>query len=329
MERYRKLPTEQSCPKEDWFEAELPTGRTFNCIGRRVVELSHIERHNSQGQVKNLSRALGTSKENFQAIANSIKVKGVLLTAQLPFLTVDNELLDGFTRFDAFTLIGSTHWVFNIVEPKEGFTLDDVREEVGLGANDHPPCKSATRDDFSKALARWIDRQDKTPTQGECIDWVDSIPHSFTNAVVANLVEKTLKSTASKLSMLSFQAPDVIKKVKEEWVENVPKSTKVLAVNISGNDTYFKRVLCERAAALSSKKYDDTLVVGYTKDVPAEDVDEVRLEGLETIQRINDQFETLFQLRMSKGDSFKFIDLDYFAPQKVGEEDELIVPVKS
>ena len=90
MEKYRKLPTEQSCPKEDWFEAEFPSGRTFNCIGRRVVELSHVERHNSQGQVKNLSRALGTSKENFQAIANSIKVKGVLLTAQLPFLTVDN-----------------------------------------------------------------------------------------------------------------------------------------------------------------------------------------------------------------------------------------------
>ena len=40
MEKYRKLPTEQSCPKEDWFEAELPTGRTFNCIGRREVELT-------------------------------------------------------------------------------------------------------------------------------------------------------------------------------------------------------------------------------------------------------------------------------------------------
>ena len=329
MEKYRKLPTNYLCPKEDWFEVELPTGRTFKCIERRIVELSHIERHNTQGQIKNLSRALGTNKENFQAIANSIRVKGVLLTAQLPFLTVDNELLDGFTRFEAFNLIGSTHWVFNIVEPKEGFTLDDVREEVGLGANDHPPCKSATRDDFSKALARWIDRQDKTPTQGECIDWVDSIPHSFTSAVVANLVEKVIKATASKVSMESYAAPDIIKKVKEEWLGNVPKSTKVLAVNISGNDTYFKRVLCERAAALSSKKYDDTLVIGFTKDVPAEDVDDVRTEGLEAIQRINDQFETLFQLRMSKGDSFKFIDLDYIAPQKVGAEDELIVPVKS
>ena len=127
--------------------------------------------------------------------------------------------------------------------------------------------------------------------------------------------------------MESYAAPDIIKKVKEEWIGNVPKSTKVLAVNISGNDTYFKRVLCERAAALSQKKYDDTLVVGYTKDVPAEDVDDVRTEGLEAIERINAQFETLFQLRMSRGDSFK-IDLDYIAPQKVGAEDELIVPVK-
>ena len=40
-----------------------------------------------------------------------------------------------------------------------------------------------------------------------------------------------LKSTASKLSMQSFQAPDVIKKVKEEWIEN------------TGNVIYMRYVL--------------------------------------------------------------------------------------
>ena len=325
MDRFRKLPTANSCPKIDWFEeVERPNGRTFTCDKRRVVELSHIERYNTKGQVKNLARALGTVKENFLAIANSIKVNGVLLTAQPPFITNDNELLDGFTRYEALLSIGATHWVFNVVEPKEGFSLEDVREEVGLGANDHPPCKAATKEDFETALARWIDRQDKTPSQGKCIDWVNSIPHSFSEAVVAKFCEKVLRNNSAKLSMESLTPTDVIQRTKDLLNYNVPKSTKIIPINLSGNSTYIKRILCDRAAALSDKNIKDTLIVGYTKGIPADLANEVRADGLRVVDKVNEEFEMLFQRRLDEGSSFKFLDVDFFAPQKIDDEDDLI-----
>ena len=106
MAKYRRLPSENSCPKVDWFkDLELPTGRTFICTGREVRALDHIERENNDGQVINIARETGTSKENYLAIANNIKVNGVLLDAQPPFISEDGVLKDGFTRFESFESI--------------------------------------------------------------------------------------------------------------------------------------------------------------------------------------------------------------------------------
>ena len=116
MPQYRKLPSENSCPKVDWFkDLPLPKGRTYTCDKREVFELDHIERENENGQVINIARETGTSKENYLAIANNIKVNGVLLDAQPPFISEDGVLKDGFTRYEALYSLGITHWVFNIV----------------------------------------------------------------------------------------------------------------------------------------------------------------------------------------------------------------------
>ena len=65
-------------------------------------------------------------------------------------------------------------------------------------------------------------------------------------------------------------------------------------------------------------------MVGYTKDIPAEDVDEVRQNGLEYAAEINSWFENAFQQRMKKGATFRLIDIDAFMPQVIGKETELI-----
>ena len=325
MAKYRRLPSENSCPKVDWFkDLELPTGRTFICTGREVRALDHIERENNDGQVINIARATGTSKENYLAIANNIKVNGVLLDAQPPFISEDGVLKDGFTRDESFRSLGITHWVFNIVEPKEGFTWNEVNDEIGLGANNHPPSKPATQRDFEKALARWVYRQDNTPTSGECQDWINNIPHSFTPGVVANLAEKVLKSYSAKESMESLDAPDVIRKTKELNGDCFTDRVKIIPVNISGNKTYFKRVVCDRVEHLANPKISQTYMVGYTKNVPADEVKEVREDGLAYAEKINAWFENAFQLRMKRGASFKFLDIDAFVPQVIGEETELI-----
>ena len=325
MAQYRKLPSENSCPKVDWFkDLELPTGRTFICTGREVRALDHIERENNDGQIFNIARETGTSKENYLALANNIKVNGVLLDAQPPFISEDGVLKDGFTRDESFRSLGITHWVYNIVEPKEGFTWNEVNDEIGLGANNHPPSKPATQGDFKRALNRWIAVQDKTPTSGECQDWINDIPHSFTPGTVAKIAESCLKSNAAKASMESFDAPDVIRKTRELHGDCFTDRVKIMPVNISGNKTYFKRVVCDRVEALANPKVSVTYMVGYTKDVSADEVEEVRQDGLAYAEKVNEWFENAFQLRMNQGTSFKFLDIDAFVPQVIGEETELI-----
>lgn len=324
MAKYRKMPTENSCPKADWFkDLELPTGRTFKCTGREVRPLDHIERENDNGQIYNIARETGTSKENYLAIANNIKVNGVLLDAQPPFLSDDDVLKDGFTRFDAFQSLGASHWVFNIVKPKKGFTWRDVNDEIGLGANNHPPSKPATQGDFKKSLSRWIKEQDKTPTSGECQDWINNIPHSFTPVIVAKIAESCLKSNAAQDSMESLDASDVLRKTKE-FRTGMTNRIKIIPFNVSGNKTYFKRVVCDRVEALANPKVSSTYMVGYTKDIPAEDVEEVRQYGLQYAAEMNAWFENAFQIRMKKGATFRLLDVDAFIPQVIGKEKELI-----
>ena len=100
----------------------------------RKIKLDQIERTNAEGQVVNIAREAGTNKENVQDLSNNIKINGVLLDAQPPFVGTNFQLFDGFTRTEGIISMGLEYWVFNVVEPKEGFTWSDVWDEIGLGS---------------------------------------------------------------------------------------------------------------------------------------------------------------------------------------------------
>jgi len=324
MSNFRKLPTASACPDADWFEnLPLPEGRTFLCIGRERIKLDLIERTNAEGQVVNIARELGTNKENVQDLMNNIKINGVLLDAQPPFVGTNDQLFDGFTRTEAIVGLGLEYWVFNVVEPKEGFTWSDVWDEIGLGANNHPPSKSATRGDFTKALARWVSIQEQEPTQGQCVDWINNIPHSFSQEIVTNIAEKVLKQQRACNTIESFDTKSVVAKVRKE-MDSITNRVDVIPFNISGNSTYFKRAAFDVLESIANPKRDGQLGVGYVKDVPAEEIEEVRQSGLKTIDEINDLFEAAFQLRMKRGDDFKLLDIKYMIPQVIDVETSLI-----
>lgn len=325
MPNYRKLPHASSCPEPSWYsDLELPTGRTFRTIGREVITLSTIEVMNEHGQVVNIARAVGTDKENVAGIANSIRVNGVLLDVQPPYVGKNNRLYDGYTRYEGFIGAGFDQWTFNVIEPKEdeGFTWDDVWDEVGLGANNHPPSKPATKTDFKKRLTAWASRQEQTPTQGQCIDWINNIPHSFSPEIVTNIATECLQATKAAATMEAVSSNRVrIRSYEAGITSNVP-------VNVSGNTTYFKRAFfeaLERVAEEVNNNTDDLpTAVGYTDKVPADEVDAVRAAGVKKINKINDLFESAFQMRLRKGEAFKLIDLQYHMPQVIGEEFDLI-----
>ena len=324
MSIFRKLPTASSCPNVDWFkDLPLPEGRTFVCTGREKIKLDQIERTNAEGQVVNIARELGTNKENVQDLANNIKIKGVLLDAQPPFVGSNFQLFDGFTRTEAIIGMSLEYWVFNVVEPKEGFSWSDVWDEVGLGANDHPPSKSATRGDFTKSLARWVANQEQEPTQGQCVDWINNIPHSFSQEIVTNIAEKVLKTQRAANTVESVDSKGVISKVRQEK-DTLTNRVDIIPFNVSGNTTYFKRAAFDVLESISNPKKDMRIGVGYTKGIPAEDMNAVREEGLKRIEEINDLFEAAFQVRMKRGANFKLLDINYMMPQIIDVETSLI-----
>lgn len=323
MSNFRKLPTASSCPDVDWFkDLPLPTGRTFVCTGREKIKLDQIERTNAEGQVVNIARELGTNKENVQDLVNNIKINGVLLDAQPPFAGTNNQLFDGFTRFEGILGMGLEYWVFNVVEPKEGYTWSDVWDEIGLGANNHPPSKSATRGDFTKALARWIATQEQEPTQGQCVDWINNIPHSFSQEIVTNIAEKVLKTQRASKTCESFDAKSVTSTVKQKL--NLTNRSEVIPFNLSGNNTYLKRAAFDVLESIANPKRSERVGVGFVQKIPAEEIDTVREEGLKSIEKINDLFEAAFQVRMKRGDDFKLLDIKYMMPQVIDVETSLI-----
>jgi hypothetical protein len=321
MSNYRKLQTESSCPEVSWFDdLPLPDGKTFVCLRREKIKLDQIKRTNSEGQVVNIARELGTNKENVQDLANNIKINGVLLDAQPPFVGTDNTLFDGYTRTEAILKMGLEYWVFNVVEPKGDSTWSDVWNEIGLGANNHPPSKSATRGDFTKALARWVATQEQEPTQGRCVDWINNIPHSFSQEIVTNIAQKVLKTQRAANTVESFDAKQVVAKISKNYTNR----TQVIPFNLSGNSTYLKRSAFDVLESISNPNMSERVGVGFVKDVPAEEMNAVREEGLKEIEKINDLFEAAFQVRMKRGSNFKLLDINYMMPQIIDVETSLI-----
>lgn len=323
---YIKLPSVAVTPEVSWFaKLPLPEGNTYRVIERRVLGIDSVNTV-VNGYEFNIARAAGTDHNNKDALKSSISVNGVLVSVQPPYALASSlSLIDGYTRYQALLELGITHWVFNIVEPKEGFTEQQVRDEIGLGANNHPPSKAATQEDFKKRLSTWVSNfrseNEELPSLGNCIDWVNSIPHSFTQKQVADLSEKVLKNVLCSNTVASFDAPGVRKFAQRHLDDET-----IVPFNASGNITYVRRAFFDALQALEKDEVPQLLA--YTQGVLAEDLPQVRKAAQLTVDRYNDLFEKAFERRF-RDSNFRLFDLKGFVPQIVDEEDpnDLIQPV--
>lgn len=323
---YIKLPSVTVTPEVSWFaKLPLPQGNTYVVVERRVLCLDSVSTV-VNGYEFNIARSAGTDKNNRDALKSSISVNGVLVSVQPPFALAGSlSLIDGYTRYQALLELGITHWVFNIVEPKEGFTEQQVRDEIGLGANNHPPSKPATQDDFKKRLAAWVSNfrseNEELPTLGNCIDWVNAIPHSFTQKQVADFSEKVLKSHLCSNTVASFDA----KRVEKFASTHLADVGSVIPLNASGNSTYYRRAVVAALEALETDQVAE--LVGFAHGTLAEDLPQVRKSAQLVVDRYNALFEKAFELRF-RDSNFKLLNLKGFVPQILDEEDpdQLIEP---
>ena len=174
MLKYEKIIPGQT-PNLDWYKnLELPEGRTYRVTERIICALDSVNTTNSAGQEGNVVRSVGTDNVNQELIKNNMAVNGLLTSVQ-PGYVFNNDLYDGFTRFNSMLDLGWLEAIFNKLELKEGFTVEEMRDEIGLGANNHPPSKAATINDFKKRLNGYISsyksEHNVLPSTGHCLDW--------------------------------------------------------------------------------------------------------------------------------------------------------------
>ena len=305
-----------------------------------VVEFQHLDVDsiickNAKGQVINTARAVGTDNVNASGIKESFQVQGIDPQYLPPIVAITNndsnhyayELVDGFTRQSVLEEIQQQKWVYLVVTIKEGFDIEDVKDELGLGCNNHTQSKRATSDDFKKRLIAWVNRtQTDTfyPNEKDCLKWFSNIPHSFPPQKVKKIVDAVLNSKRADETMESFSKVKAKKRGAELLGIN-PHSV-VAFDNKSGAS--LERCL------LDIIKYYDTYnslpsAVGFTNRVASEYAHEVRQNMAESVDFVNSTFRLMFKEykraeQLGTEDSFEVIKLEGFVPQIIDAEEDLV-----
>jgi len=161
--------------------------------------------------IKNRARSGGTDNINTENLEGEFEC-GIRYDQLPPIVTYVEEvptLIDGFTRFRALTRRGQVAWAFDVYEVNDGYTLDDLFDEIGLGANNHPASKTAVKDDFVTRGINWVNRQNHFVNENDIRNWVNGIAHTFTQNKVDTIVKDIHQKAYPDKSLRSFKSDEV------------------------------------------------------------------------------------------------------------------------
>ena len=312
-------------PQLEWYrDLVIPTFRTVDVIGLEIMNTNDIIYLNDDGQVVNLARSTGTDKQNENGIRNSLKHQGIDINSLPPVCLDTKQLIDGFTRHGSILELGAQKYVYLVTKLREGFTIDDAIDEMGLGLNLHPQSKSATLSDFKKRLSSYITRFEEsnntkfTVTDGK--QWFDRIPNVFSDDQIEKAVEDSIRGIRSKENMESYTKVDAEKKCSK--ILNIDKNN-ILALNTSSS-TYIDRGIVE---ALNYFDENGTVptVVAFLSKVEAEDADAERRKVVKRIKALNNVMIRLMN-EYKKDPEFNLINFVGFAPQVINKENQIVKP---
>ena len=168
--------------------------------------------------IKNRARSGGTDNINTENLYGEFEC-GIRYDQLPPIVSYVNgvlELIDGFTRFRALSRRGQVAWTFDVYELNDGYTLDDLFDEIGLGANSHPASKCADDKDFVTRGINWVNRQDYLVSEDEIRNWVNSIPHTFSQKKVTGIVKNIHNKAYPDKSIRTFTSDEVIEYLSAE-----------------------------------------------------------------------------------------------------------------
>ena len=303
-------------PQVSWYsELVFPAFRTVVVLGLESRQTDSIIYVNEKGQIVNLARFTGTDNVNRAGIQSSLQTNGLCVTEVPPIVLKDGRLIDGYTRQSVIVGMEQDTWVYLVVELKDGFTIEDAYDEVGLGANNHLTSKPATIQDFKKRLGSWMNRQEVTPTLHDCIAWFNNISHSFDDKQVKKACEDVMSKHLTSVTMESFDSKTAAT-LGAEILQL--EGEKVLAFNNS-NTTYFERVVYDQLM-----HFDETgsvaPVVGFLDKVAAEDADSVRKALRKKAAKVNRAFAKLI-VKYQEDPEFVFFPFEGCVGQQIEVED--------
>ena len=168
--------------------------------------------------IKNRARSGGTDNINTENLYGEFEC-GIRYDQLPPIVSYVNgvlELIDGFTRFRALTRRGQVAWAFDVYELNDGYTIDDLFDEIGLGSNSHPASKSAEDKDFVTRGISWVNRQDHLVSMDEIRGWVNSIHHTFSQKKVTGMVKNIHSKAYPDKSIRTFNSDEVIEYLSAE-----------------------------------------------------------------------------------------------------------------
>ena len=304
---------------------KLPQYRTVEVIGIKNLPVDSINFKNSFGQVINLARSTGTDKQHVKNLLESFLVRG-WDTSKIPPIVEENDncLYDGFSRHEALLNKDQQESPYLVVKRKGGFTVDDVIDEIGLGANNHTPSRKASILDFKKRFAAFVIRQNangKEVTTNDGLEWFAAIPNSFSDQRITGAIEDVFSTAKARQNMEAFTKKEA--QLKGADLLNLDRS-KVFAINKGRNSTktYLQRVVVDIIEHY--QEYGDVpSVVGFLSKVEAEDSGAKRKELEKDVEKINRAMSSLADCYKRDPD-YNFIKLEGFLPQVINEETDLI-----
>ena len=305
---------------------KLPQYRTVDIVGIQNLPVQDINFKNKQGQIINLARSTGTDKENVNALLDSIINQGWDIT-KIPPIVEETDLTayDGFSRHEALLKKDHQEAPYLVVKRKKGFTVDDVIDEIGLGANNHSQSKKATIADFKKRFAAFVIRQNengKEVTTNDGLEWFAAIPNSFNDERISDAIDDVFSTAKARKNMEAFTKRQAEEKGSE--LLNFNRS-QVFAINKgkgNGSSTYFKRVLFEILDYFDAHG-DVPNIVGFLSKIEAENSEEKREELRKEVEKYNRVMARVGDL-YKRDSHYNFIKFEGFVPQIIDEETDLI-----
>ena len=305
---------------------KLPQYRTVDIIGVKNLLVQDIKFKNKQGQIINLARSTGTDKENVNALLESMINQGWDVT-KIPPIVEESDLTayDGISRHEALLKKDHQEAPYLVVKRKEGFTADDVIDEIGLGANNHSQSKKATISDFKKRFEAFVIRQKrdgKEVTTNDGLEWFAAIPNAFGEKQINDAIDDVFSTEKARQNMEAFTKRQAQEKGAE--LLNLDRS-KVFAINKQKGGrsrTYLQRVAID-IIEYYKEHADVPSVVGFLSKVEAEESRTQRKELEKDVEAINRAMSSLADCYKRDPD-YNFIKLVGHLPQVIDEETDLI-----